>query len=77
METEVIGWVERPGYSGVVVKEEGRLLSLDFTKINQLLDKVDKKTWGELCWQRGYAEGRRAVQQENDIPEPAGDALKV
>lgn len=77
MDTEIIGWVERPGYSGVVVKEEGRLLSLDFTKINQLLDKVDKKAWGELCLQSGFAEGRRTVQKETGIPESARDTLNV
>ena len=54
MNTEVIGWINRPGYRGVVVKENTKLMSLDFTKIIQLLDKVDKKIWEELCWHYGY-----------------------
>lgn len=48
MNTEVIGWINRPGYRGVVVKENGKVMSLNFTKIIQLLDRVDRKTWEEL-----------------------------
>ncbi len=51
--TEIVGWINRPGYSGVVVKEDGKLISLDFTKINQLLDRIDKKSWEERYWQVG------------------------
>ncbi len=57
MNTEVTGWINRPGYRGVVVKENGKLMSLDFTKIIQLLDRVDQKNWEELYRHYDYIDG--------------------
>ena len=63
MNTEVTGWINRPGYRGVVVKENGKLMSLDFTKIIQLLDRVDQKSWEELYRYYGY------IDRCTNVPE--------
>ncbi len=54
-------WIDRPGYSGAVIKEDGKLISLDFTEINQRLDRLDKKTWGQLCCEKGYLDDARTT----------------
>ena len=69
---KVVSWIEDQDTPQLIVSENGKLIRVSLLDTLVLKERVTKDLWGDICWKKGYFQGRCEIREisQNQLALP-------